>query len=425
MDKGRIDSARTGYWQLVRRNADFRFLWSGQVVSLFGDWFNLIASATLVSVLTHSGTAVGALFIIRMLAPFVVSPVAGVVADRYDRRKVLIAADLARGVVVLGFLLVRDARHVWLLYGLTALQLGISGLFFPARNAILPNIVSRKDLGVANALSSVSWSVMLALGTALGGFVAGAMGVYTAFLIDAMSFLISAVLIAGIRHRPNPQTIQKGWRIDIAFRQYAEGLQYLRKHLGILAIVMNKAAITLTTSGALQVIQVALAERVFSIGKGGGVGLGVMFAVVGVGTGVGPIVARRFTGDREPSLRIAIGLAFFMTAAGVAIAASLSSFPRLLVGLFLRGVGGGIVWVFSTQLMMQCVPNEIQGRVFATEFALFTLMGAVSAGFGGWAIDLPQLGVSSALWAMAGLCLIPSILWSAFCCKKTAGRLPA
>ena len=190
MDKGRIDSSGTGYWQLVRRNADFRFLWSGQVVSLFGDWFNLIASATLVSVLTHSGTAVGALFIVRMLAPFVVSPVAGVIADRYDRRKILITADLARGVVVLGFLLVRDARHLWFLYGLTALQLGISGLFFPARNAILPNIVRRQDLGAANALSSVSWSVMLALGTALGGFVAGALGIYTAFLIDSMSFLI-------------------------------------------------------------------------------------------------------------------------------------------------------------------------------------------------------------------------------------------
>jgi MFS family permease len=418
METDRIEPRQTGYWQIVRQNADFRFLWSGQIVSLFGDWFNLIASATLVASLTHSGIAVGALFIIRMLAPFIISPVAGVVADRYDRRKVLIAADLARGVIVLGFLLVRDVRHVWLLYGLTAMQLGISGFFFPARNAILPNIVSPKELGVANALSSVTWSVMLAFGTAIGGFVAGALGVYTAFVIDAMSFLLSAVLIAKIRYRPYPKKEQEGWRIHSAFRQYVEGLHYLRKNLGILAIVMNKAALTLTTSGALQVIQVALAERVFVVGKAGSVGLGIMFAVVGVGTGIGPIVARRFTGDQGRALRIAIGLAFFMTAVGVAIAAILASFPLLLVGLFLRGVGGGIVWVFSTQLMMQLVPNEIQGRVFATEFALFTFMGAVSAGFGGWSIDTPLLGLSGTLWWMAGICLIPSVLWSGFVAKK-------
>jgi MFS family permease len=310
---------------------------------------------------------------------------------------------------------------VWFLYGLTALQLGISGFFFPARNAILPNIVSPKDLGMANALSSVTWSVMLAFGTALGGFVAGALGVYTAFVIDAMSFFLSAVLIAGIRHRRKPEQCEKGgWCVDVAFRQYVEGLRYLRKHLGVLAIVMNKAALTLTTSGALQVIQVALAERVFVIGKDGGVGLGIMFAVVGVGTGVGPIVARRFTGDRGHALRVAIGLAFFITAAGVAIAAMLASFPLLLVGLFLRGVGGGIVWVFSTQLMMQLVPNEIQGRVFATEFALFTLMGAISAGFGGWSTDTPLLGLSGTLWWMAGLCLIPSVLWSAFVARSNS-----
>jgi MFS family permease len=419
MEKNRIEKKQTGYWQLLRRNTDFRFLWSGQIVSLFGDWFNLIASATLVASLTHSGIAVGALFIIRMLAPFIISPLAGVVADRYDRRKVLIVADLARGFIVLGFLLVHDARHVWLLYGLTALQLGISGFFFPARNALLPNIVRPQELGVANALSSVTWSVMLAFGTALGGFVSGALGVYTAFVIDALSFFLSAVLIAGIRHRRKPEQCNKGgWCVDVAFQQYVEGLQYLRKHMGVLAIVLNKAALTLTTSGALQVIQVALAERVFVIGRDGGVGLGIMFAVVGVGTGVGPIVARRFTGDRAHTLRVAIGLAFFMTASGVAIAASLASFPLLLIGLFFRGVGGGIVWVFSTQLMMQLVPNDIQGRVFATEFALFTLMGAVSAGFGGWAIDTPLLGLSGTLWWMACICLIPSVLWSAFVAKK-------
>jgi MFS family permease len=142
------------YGQLVRHNADFRYLWFGQIISLLGDWFNLIASASLIATLTRSGLAVGGLFVVRMLAPFLVSPIAGVAADRYNRKYLLIGADLSRALVVFGFLLVRRPEHVWLLYTLTAIQLGLSGFFFPARNAILPDIVSPRELGAANALSS-------------------------------------------------------------------------------------------------------------------------------------------------------------------------------------------------------------------------------------------------------------------------------
>jgi MFS family permease len=149
---------------ILRDNPNFRMLWSGEVVSLFGDWFNLIASAALISHLTQSGLAVGGLFVVRMLAPFLVSPVAGVAADLFNRKHLLVLADLARATIVLGFLFVREPQHVWMLYALTAVQLGLSGFFFPARNALLPDIVNRRELGGANALSSATWSVMLALG---------------------------------------------------------------------------------------------------------------------------------------------------------------------------------------------------------------------------------------------------------------------
>jgi len=162
-----------GYAALVRGNANFRNLWLGQIISLLGDWFNLIASAALVGMLTQSGLAIGSLFVVRMLAPFLISPIAGVVADRYNRKHILIAADLVRAATVFGFLLVREPGDVWLLYALTAVQLALSGFFFPARNAILPDITTQDELGAANALSSATWSVMLALGAALGGLVSG------------------------------------------------------------------------------------------------------------------------------------------------------------------------------------------------------------------------------------------------------------
>jgi MFS family permease len=125
-------------------------------------------------------------------------------------------------------------------------------------------------------------------------------------------------------------------------------------------------------------------------------------------------VARRWTGDRPYALRVAIAVGFAMLAIGIAVAASLVSFWVVLTGLFLRGIGGGIVWVFSSQLLMQVVPDAIRGRIFATEFALFTLMGAVSAALSGWAIDLPTIGIAGTLWWMVVLCLMPALGWTLY-----------
>ncbi|MDX1688721.1 MAG: MFS transporter [Candidatus Promineifilaceae bacterium] len=405
------ETTPTGYLDLVRRNRDFRFLWFGQIVSLLGDWFNLIASASLIALLTQSGVAVGGLFVVRMLAPFIVSPVAGVAADRYNRKWLLILADASRAVTVLGFLLVREPQQVWLLYTLTAIQLAISGFFFPARNAILPDIVSRRELGAANALSAATWSVMLAFGAALGGIVAGEWGIYPAFVIDALTFLLSALLIAQVtyEHAPRPDLDTS---IAAALQEYLDGLRYLRRHVDYFVITLHKPAFATLVSGAFQVIQVRLAEQVFVIGEGGSTGLGLLYASVGVGTGVGPIIARRFTGDRGRALRVAIVAGYAITAAGLAIIGTLSSFGLVLLGTFLRGFGNGIGWVLSTQLLLQLLPDRVRGRVFSTEFAMFTLGNAAGAAVGGWAVDNPALDVSNLLWLMAALTLVPGILWA-------------
>ncbi|GIV79713.1 MFS transporter [Litorilinea aerophila] len=412
-----------GYVALVRENRNFRYMWLGQIVSLLGDWFNLVASASLVASLTGSGTAVGGLFVVRMLAPFLVSPLAGVAADRYSRKQLLIVTDLMRGAVVLGFLLVRDAGDIWLLYALTALQLGISGFFFPARNAILPDIVDRGELGAANALSSATWSVMLALGTAIGGLVSGSFGVYPAFIIDALTFLGSALLIAQIRHHHVPAADSRGGVTQV-FRQYVDGLRYLNQHRDVLLIAVQKAINSLVFSGGFQVIQVILGERIFVIGAGGGISLGILFAVNGVGTGFGPILARRLTGDRERPLRIAIGVSYLVAAAGIAISAPLLSFAMVLVGMFLRGFGGGTIWVFSTQLLLQTVPDQVRGRVFATEFALFTLANAVSAALVGWSLDVTDLGVSGIMGWMAVLGALPGLLWMVWVFRSRGASRP-
>jgi MFS family permease len=419
-----------GYLDLVKKNRDFRFLWTGQIISLLGDWFDLIASAALISYLTRSGLAVGSLFVIRMLAPFLVSPLAGVLADRYNRKKLLITADILRGIVVLGFLGVRTPDQVWLLYVITAIQLAFSGIFFPTRNAIIPDIVSHPELGAANAISSTTWSVMLSLGAAIGGIAAGAWGVYPAFVIDSFSFFCSAFFISHIHYAHEVPDAADGETpgqiLAMAYHQYVDGLKYLKDHMDILAISLHKSAVSLVVSGAFQVIQVILAERIFVIGENGGTGLGLLYAFAGIGTGVGPILARVFTGDRDRLLRIALTLSYGIGVIGLATTAPLASFALVLFGTFIRSLGGGINWTFSTQLLLEWVPDKMRGRVFSSEFAMFTLATAISSAAGGWLLDNSSLGISTIIWWMAALLIVPGALWFAWTLfgKTSADLLP-
>lgn len=410
-----------GYWQLVAGNVNFRNLWFGQIVSLLGDWFNLIASAALIGQLTQSGLAVGTLFVVRTLAPFLLSPVAGVIADRYNRKHILIAADLTRAAVVFGFLFVRDVGDIWLLYTLTAIQLGLSAFFFPARNAILPDITTQEEIGAANALSSATWSVMLALGAALGGLVSGTWGIYPAFVIDGATFIVSAFFIARVAldHRPNADATDKS--ISTALKQYADGLRYLRQNIDILVVTVHKAINALFLSYGFQVVQVAIAQEIFVYGKEGGLSLGAMFAIAGVGTGIGPIVVRYFTGDNAPRLRWAIAVGYLIGGIGLLLTAPLSSFGMVLLGTALRSFGGGMVWVFSTQLLLQNVSGPVRGRVFATEFMFFYLGSAIASTIVGGALDL--LSISGVIWWMAGLSLLPVVLWSGWLLRRQDDKM--
>lgn len=393
-----------GYLQLMRQNPNFRWLWGGQVVSLLGDWFNLIASAILIAELTGSGLALGILFTIRMLAPFVVAPLAGIFADRYNRKHLLIITDFVRAVVVIGFLYVRDASDIWLLYGLTVLLFGVSGFFSPARSAILPDITSPQELGTANTLGAATWSVMLAVGAAIGGFTTGLFGSQTAFIIDGCTFAVSGGLLLKIK-LPGPSSATSG----TPGRAKLTVLRYMFQHPDILFIAMHKAAISLLMSTGVQVILVEIAKNYFVIGVGGAISLGAMYCMNGVGSGIGPIFARRWTGDRDRPLRISISWGYVIASIGIAITATLFNFGVVLFGGLVRSIGGGIAWVFSTQLLLQRAPNEIRGRIFGTEFALFTLMGGASSLITGALLDRFQ--VEDILWGMAALNLIPALLW--------------
>jgi NRE family putative nickel resistance protein-like MFS transporter len=414
---------KKAYLRLLAENRHFRSLWLADVVSNCGDWFNLVASASLVSRLTGSSASVGVMFVLRMLAPFIVSPLAGVAADRLDRRKLMVASDFLRALIVASFLLIRQADQVWILYGLIALQMALSGLFVPARNAIIPDLVSSQQLSAANALTSATFAVMLALGAAAGGVAVGLWGIYTTLLVDAVSFLISGWLILRIRYAPHPlQSRERPSGTVLAL--YLDGFRYLARDLESLFLSLHKGLNSLFITGGLNLLMVVLAKERFPLGHDAGAGIGLAFCATGIGTAVGPIVARHFSADRQAAMTRGLVLCYVLSALGMALLAEPLGLFVALAGLALRGIGGGMMYVLSTQLLMLRVPNEFRGRVFSTEFGLRTLLSAAGTGLTSLML-ISHLGLAGTIWLTALLALVPGLIWAGWLSSAARRKCPS
>jgi MFS family permease len=401
------------YITLIRSNKQYRSLWLSQVISQTGDWFNLIASAALVANLSGSGLAIGGLFLARLLPPFILSPLVGVVADRFDRRKILIASDLLRAVVVLNFLFVRAEQDIWLLYILTVLQLSISAFFEPTRAALVPSMVPRQDLMTANALDGTTWSTMLALGAALGGLATALFGITAAFLIDAASFVISAWFISRLQSNIAHTQLESADQRDSGWQVFVAGLDYLRQHPAVLVIALLKASKALAFGG-MSVVEVAFAKEVFPMGADGSGTLGLLYFVVGLSTGLGPLVARRITGDSIKSMYWMILFCYGAMIIGYTMIGWTATLPFLLIATFIRTLGSGIGWVYSSSLLQMTVPNKFLGRVFAFDFAMMTLSASVSTLWVGWAKDSLGLSPQQITLMLASVPAVMAVGWSIF-----------
>jgi MFS family permease len=409
------------YISLLRRNANYRNLWLARVVSNLGDWFNLLASATLITQLTGAGTAISYLFLARLLPVFVMSPIAGVFADRYERRAIMIATDVLRAITVLCFLLIRRPEHIWMLYVLTVVQFVLSSLYTPAHSALLSNIVDPEDLVVANALDGFTWSTMLAFGALLGGVTAAAFGLTAAFVIDGFTFLLAAWFVGRITTSGRATPVVGGLAPQGGFFQFVAGMSYLWARPFILVIALVKAGGALTW-GAVNVIEIPLAQDVFPLNGNGTLALGLVYAAVGLGTGLGPLFVGRWLG-RELRLQLwAILLGFFALSLGILGLGFASSLNWVLGASFLRALGTGSLWVFSAAILQRIVDNEYRGRVFAFEFAALTLTQSISVIWAGLAVDQLQLNIQEVMIWCALIALVVSLAFAWFQTRAN-GRL--
>ncbi|MEI8167791.1 MAG: MFS transporter, partial [Chloroflexales bacterium] len=335
-------------------------------------------------------------------------------------------------------------------------KMGLAACFEPARSSIIPSLCTREELVAANAISGATWSAMLALGAALGGLVAGTLGVTAAFLLDSLSFALSAALIATVRvdERGTKDTDPRGGKLEpsgehapqVFYHEaheahegrtaadYApcpaktpvqpnvrpsstlvhqvvdelrEGLTYVFAHRELAWLTFNKAIWSL--GGGVLLLLTLFGREVFPIGRDGAISIGLLYAARGVGAGLGPLLALRLGGNGDTFLRRAVGGAFLITGLGYAALSSTRSLPLAALAVLFAHIGGSIQWVFSTALLQTRVPDRLRGRVFATEYAALTLTTGLSAyatglvrdaGVAPWALALGLAGIFGAAGAL-------------------------
>ena len=382
------------YLRLVRGNRNFRRLWLAQIVSEIGDWFYTLSIYTLLLQLTGHASSVALALVLQVLPQTLVGPTAGVVNDRLRRKHVMIAADLVRFAVVLAMLFVRSRSMVWLVYPLLLAETAMAAFFEPARSSVIPNITAEDEVLVANTLSSATWSVNLLIGAAVGGVVAAFFGRDTVFMLNAISFLMSALLIGGMRfaepHAESAAPLRPRDLID--YSPVLEGIRYIRSHPTLLPAVFAKAGELMV--GPSWVIFTVMGAREFAVhGRGidaaGGAMLGMSILLGGRGLGamVGPLVAARWAGRSDHRLRLGILLGYLTIAFGYCVLGASRSVWMAAGCAMLAHAGGSTVWVFSTTLLQFHTEDRFRGRVFSADLGLGSLTFAVTAYLAGRFLD--------------------------------------
>jgi MFS family permease len=374
------------------------------LVSFAGDWFLFVALAGLVFELTASAGLVATLFAATTVPFALFSFVGGALADRLNRRFLMVAADTARGALALGFFLVRDESDVWLAFVLAAAIAALGAVFQPASSAAVPNLVDEDDLGAANVLSGATWGTMLAVGAALGGLVVAAFGREAGYIGDSFSFFLSAFLVMRIR-RPMAEPRDDTHRRTGLIEATRETLRYARRDHRVLALLTVKGGIGVA-AGLVGLLPV-LALDVFHAGD---TGTGVLLAARGVGVVIAPFLARRLMrGHDLRPLFLAIPASFAIYGVFYVGAAWAPTLYAVGAFILLAHLGGGAQWTLSTYALQLIVPDQIRGRIFAFDYGLVTFTIAVSATIAGYAAGFFHVRV--VLFVLACVAMAYAVVW--------------
>ncbi|MDQ3863057.1 MAG: MFS transporter [Actinomycetota bacterium] len=356
------------------RNARFLRLWIGQGISFVGDAVSMVALVVLVVQITGSASAVGGALVARLL-PTIASPLAGVLADRLVRRVVLVVSDLARAVLILGLIFARDLATIYALVFLMGLARTV---FNPTIRAAFPSVVGEGGLTRANALIGGTFSASIMLGPALGGVLVARIGVDAAFLADAVTYLISAVLLSTIALPlpPRQSAEEEGF-----VRELRSGFGYLLGARVPLAIVLG-AFLTILTINATVPAEVFLAKVTFGAGNAG---YGLLVSLWGGGMVLGSALMA-VLGDRI-NLVLLYFLSIFVGACALVGTGLAPAFVLALGALTIEGAATGIDNLATDTILQKRVPEAFLGRVFSIRFLSYSAGEALAYPAGGLLVD--------------------------------------
>ncbi len=376
-------TGRVPYLRVIRSPRYFP-LWLGQIVSNLGDTLNYVALVVLVFRLSHSGLAVSALVLTEIVPTLLLGPLAGVVIDRLDRRRLLIVVDGVRALLVLALAL---THALWTVYLLAALLAMGSTLFNPALQAVIPALLTDEERLAANSVAWSSGRLVQIIGASVAGGLIAWAGTTPAFLVNAASFAFSAVLLARLslpaRQGPSRGGGWAGWLRDVG-----EGLAYARRDPFVARLVPVQALTSLAT-GATSALLVVLASTRLHLAAQG---FGWLLAAIGVGALLGPFLSNRLTGGRYLDMRL-LFVPYIIRGVGDIALGLVGGLPWALAILFVYGLNTSTGVVASNSILQTVIPDRVRGRVFTLLDVTWAAMRLTSLGLGGLLAD--RLGISA------------------------------
>jgi MFS family permease len=356
-----------GFYQLLERNPNYRYTWIGQVVSEIGDHFNNIAVFSLALQATGSGLVVTGIMLSRAIPAIAAGPIAGVLLDRMDRKRIMISSDLVRSVIALGFIFCVGRSDAWLLYLLSAMLMFASPFFTSGRSSILPTLASKEELHTANSVTQTTQWTTLAVGAFLGGTSVMRFGFKASFVFNGLSFLISALCISRLKAKRGSFRAQRTDltedRVARPWHEYAEGLRYMRSSPLILAIGLVGVGWA-TGGGAAQILFSLFGELVF---RRGARGIGEIWGTAGAGLVTGGIFAHwlgRRIGFR--GYKWTVSICYLIHGGSYVVFSQMRNYGLALMFIGLSRAAVAVSSVLNYSQLLRHVADEFRGRAFAT-----------------------------------------------------------
>ncbi|WP_437974393.1 MFS transporter [Sorangium sp. So ce295] len=372
MNSGRRPERRPGLF-LLRCRPAFRRVWMSEVVSLLGDWMSFVAVSLLALGGEGGGVVALALVMVGHHLPIALfAPVAGVLADRLDRRWLLVATSVAQGALTLGMLGAAVAGSVVGVQVLVFARASVGALRLPAQSAVLRHVVEEDELLEANAITSATWSVMFAVGMAVGGLIAG-LGPAAALALDAASFGLAALFLRGLPPMVAEGRPSEGGMLSALAsvrRDMVLAWRHAWERPPLLAAVLAKTPVHMANGGALLLLNLVATQLPFA--GTGALTLGVLQCVRGAGTGVGPLVGVALV-RRGLRGELAATGAVWVTFGAIAVFAVTRHPAALLAVVLVWGLGSGANWVLSSTEIQRLSPDRFVGRLSAADNLALTV----------------------------------------------------